>query len=178
MRSRRTATWGCSLSSAMCLALTVGCMTGRGGTEASGTTTPPAQPVAVRDLPAVSPPTTRQVGPESVTVELTDDQAALFPTGSAVLSSAGQTRLAEVVGELTSSGQIEIHGYTDGQGDTRTNLALSQQRAEAVKTWLVGHGVDATRIVTQGHGEEGAVDNVDDPFKRRVALVYSTEQAG
>lgn len=178
MRSWRTATLGRSLVIVAFLALAAGCMSGRGQAEGSDTTTPAPQPAAVRDLPDVSPPPTRREGPGLVTVELTDDQAALFPTGSAVLSSAGETRLAEVMGALAPSGPIEVHGYTDGQGDASTNLALSLERAEAVKTWLVDHGVDGGRIVTQGHGEEGAVDNVDDPFKRRVALVYTREQAG
>lgn len=174
----RMATLGRSLAIAGFLAVAAGCMTGRGSTEGSDTTTPAPQPAAVRDLPEVSPPPTRREDPGVVTIELTDDKAALFPTGSAVLSSAGETRLAEVTGELAPSGPIEIHGYTDGQGDPQTNLALSSERAQAVKVWLVDHGVDAGRIVTEGHGEEGTVDNVDDPFKRRVKLKYTTEQAG
>jgi OOP family OmpA-OmpF porin len=153
-------------------------MSGRGATADSDTATPAPQPAAVRELPEVSPPPTApppQSG--SVTVELTDDQAALFTTGSAVLSSAGETRLAEVVGQLASSGPLEVHGYTDGQGDTQTNLDLSRARAESVKSWLVANGVDAARIVTEGHGEVGAIDNADDPFRRKVALVYTGEQA-
>jgi outer membrane protein OmpA-like peptidoglycan-associated protein len=47
---------------------------------------------------------------------------------------------------------IQIEGHTDSIGGARSNLALSQRRADAVKDALVKHGIDAARMTTQGFG--------------------------
>ena len=49
--------------------------------------------------------------------------------------------------------KLEIAGHTDNVGDDDSNLILSKKRAEAVKTYLVGKGVDASRFVIQYYGE-------------------------
>jgi len=53
--------------------------------------------------------------------------------------------------------RIEIAGYTDNQGNPRTNQRLSQRRADAVSSWLVRKGIGATRIVTLGMGNKNPV---------------------
>src|SRR5262249_42658929 len=50
--------------------------------------------------------------------------------------------------------QVQIAGHTDNSGSRETNQALSLARAEAVKTVLVGQGVSADRVTTQGFGQE------------------------
>ena len=49
--------------------------------------------------------------------------------------------------------QVEIQGHTDSVGDDNYNLKLSQKRAEAVKAYLVGKGIDESRMVPKGYGE-------------------------
>lgn len=49
--------------------------------------------------------------------------------------------------------RIEISGYTDSSGSEQHNLALSQQRAQAVGELLVRKGVDPSRITAHGYGE-------------------------
>ncbi len=47
---------------------------------------------------------------------------------------------------------IEIFGYTDSSGKPEYNLTLSEKRAESVKTYLIGKGLDANRFKTSGFG--------------------------
>jgi len=57
--------------------------------------------------------------------------------------------------------KIGITGHTDNIGGDDSNLQLSMRRAEAVKTWLVEHGVGADRISTDGKGESSPIDTND-----------------
>lgn len=63
--------------------------------------------------------------------------------------------LDTVIGLLKSfpDTRIEIQAHTDDRGSTELNQKLSEQRAEVVKQYLVDHGIDASRIETQGFGE-------------------------
>lgn len=54
---------------------------------------------------------------------------------------------------------IVIEGHTDSVGGTQFNQALSLRRAEAVKAYLVGKGVDPSRIQTVGFGETNPVSD-------------------
>ena len=68
----------------------------------------------------------------------------------------------------------EIGGHTDNVGKADYNMKLSGERAEAVKAWLVAHGVAASRIGTRGYGDtKPLVPNTSDENRsknRRVEL--------
>lgn len=53
--------------------------------------------------------------------------------------------------------KIEIGGHTDNTGDASKNQTLSQNRAKAVKEYLVSKGVDATRLTSVGYGDKQPV---------------------
>lgn len=53
---------------------------------------------------------------------------------------------------------VQIDGHCDKRGSTEYNLALGARRAEAVKTALVGMGVEENRIVTNSFGKEKLAD--------------------
>ena len=48
---------------------------------------------------------------------------------------------------------IEISGHTDADGSAELNQALSEARANSVRDYITGSGVDQSRIVTRGYGE-------------------------
>jgi outer membrane protein OmpA-like peptidoglycan-associated protein len=48
--------------------------------------------------------------------------------------------------------EIELEGHTDGRGDPKANLALSEARVEAVKQYLISKGISEKRIVGKGYG--------------------------
>lgn len=56
---------------------------------------------------------------------------------------------------------IEIEGNTDNTGDSASNLRLSQQRAGAVRDYLVQRGVDASTLTTKGNGDTKPVASND-----------------
>lgn len=49
---------------------------------------------------------------------------------------------------------VEIGAHTDARGDDEYNLVLSQKRAEAIVDYFVYHGIENSRIVAKGYGEQ------------------------
>src|SRR5262249_43627986 len=90
-----------------------------------------------------------------------------------VLVERSKTLLDEVASQLQSHPEItkvQIEGHTDSTSTKKHNQTLSEQRAAAVKTYLVGKGVRGDRLVTKGFGETRPVgDNAteDGRFKNR-----------
>jgi outer membrane protein OmpA-like peptidoglycan-associated protein len=60
-------------------------------------------------------------------------------------------RLAQLL--ISEQLSIEIHGHTDNVGGDASNLTLSKNRAEAVRSYLIGQGCNAARITAQGFGK-------------------------
>ena len=48
--------------------------------------------------------------------------------------------------------EIELNGHTDGRGDPKANVQLSEERVEAVKEYLVLKGISEKRIIGKGFG--------------------------
>ena len=82
---------------------------------------------------------------------------ALFPRRSAELTEQGKAMLASNKQEarqmLSRANYIEVVGHTDHVGDDDYNLELSEQRAEAVRNYLISAGVDGNKMVSVGVGE-------------------------
>lgn len=57
--------------------------------------------------------------------------------------------------------RIEISGHTDNQGKHDHNMQLSKERADAVKTYLAGMGIEESRMQTVGHGPDKPIDTND-----------------
>jgi outer membrane protein OmpA-like peptidoglycan-associated protein len=78
----------------------------------------------------------------------------LFASGSYVLSENTKTIINEFSKFLNEnqSIQISIQGHTDDQGDANKNITLSQNRANAVKEYLISLGINADRLEAIGYG--------------------------
>ncbi|MCH9684000.1 MAG: OmpA family protein [Deltaproteobacteria bacterium] len=61
--------------------------------------------------------------------------------------------------EKFSDVRLEISGHTDSRGGRTHNVDLSLRRAESVRTWLVEHGIDASRLETRGSGPDEPIDS-------------------
>ena len=87
-----------------------------------------------------------------------------FPTGSAQIPSDEYDFLNKVAAAIKAAPPntvLEVGGYTDNTGDPAANLALSQQRAEAVRNYLVQQGVSPGVLVAKGYGDARPVASND-----------------
>ncbi|OGL45086.1 MAG: hypothetical protein A2149_03045 [Candidatus Schekmanbacteria bacterium RBG_16_38_11] len=94
---------------------------------------------------------------------------ALFDTGSPILHTGAVNNLKEVAVILKKypDTRVTIKGHTDTTGSLELNNNLSKQRAEAVKTVLVGEGIVNERITTIGYGPSLPVASNDTPEGRQ-----------
>ena len=85
----------------------------------------------------------------------------LFDVNSATIKPESYGVIREIA--LAMEGQdmkVKIIGHTDSDGETASNLTLSEKRAQAVKTSLVDHyGIDAARLQIEGMGEGNPVED-------------------
>ena len=62
-------------------------------------------------------------------------------------------RVATAIKAAPAGTVLLISGHTDNTGDSASNLALSQQRADAVRNYLIQQGVPSNMLVTKGYGD-------------------------
>lgn len=100
-----------------------------------------------------------------------------FDTGKSIIKGESEPVLAEIVKLLNSQPdwKMRVEGHTDNVGVKSANMLLSQQRAAAVVTWLVAHGIAPARLTSQGFGDmEPIADNSAEAGReqnRRVEIV-------
>ncbi|MQA39506.1 OmpA family protein [Rugamonas aquatica] len=82
-----------------------------------------------------------------------------FESGKATLTASGQGILDEMAAALqkVKGKKVEVIGHTDNVGLRESNLALSQARAEAVRTYLAGKGIPAEMVMVSGQGPDRPV---------------------
>lgn len=85
--------------------------------------------------------------------------------GSATLTSSSKTeidaKLLPVLNNNTGS-KVEIASHTDARGSANNNQVLSERRAQAVSSYLIGKGINSSRLVSNGYGERQLLNRCAD----------------
>ena len=84
-------------------------------------------------------------------VAFESERSDLLPSSLPILDRAVQAL------RDAATAKLEVAGYTDNSGDMQRNLELSQKRADAVKAYLIGKGIDAARLTSRGYGQESPI---------------------
>jgi outer membrane protein OmpA-like peptidoglycan-associated protein len=87
-----------------------------------------------------------------------------FKTGSADIEKGKESQdvleaVLEVLKGHPDIKKVRVEGHTDDRGAAAMNKKLSADRAAAVVKWLVGHGIDKSRLASEGFGPERPLDN-------------------
>ena len=83
----------------------------------------------------------------------------MFYVGKATLLPGARQKLNQVADALRdeTDHSIMVEGYTDSTGSDQTNEILSQKRADAVRDYLVAHGIKADMIKARGQGKSNPI---------------------
>jgi len=91
-----------------------------------------------------------------------------FASGSSAISGSTAAEVDNLAAILKAYPDVKlnIQGFTDNTGNADGNIALSQKRADAVKSRLVAQGIDGSRLMTKGYGAADPVASNDTPEGR------------
>ncbi len=109
---------------------------------------------------SITPPPPARVTVGKEKLEL--NEKVYFDTGKASIQTVSYSLLDEVAAALKSHDDlkhVEVEGHTDNTGKAKFNKTLSQERANAVRAYLVNKGVDESRLSAKGFGSEKPVDS-------------------
>jgi OOP family OmpA-OmpF porin len=117
---------------------------------------PPAPPPAKAAPPPPPPPP--PPAPPAVTRTFDISADGMFAFNKAELTPVGKSRIENMIEGMRQAGVtglngMTIVGHTDPLGATDYNLQLSQERATAVRNYLVERGIPGSIITTEGRGE-------------------------
>ncbi len=122
-----------------------------------------AAPAPMAPAPAPSPAPAPAAAPVVVAAptseKVTFAADAFFDFDKSVLKPEGKAKLDDLVSKMGGL-NLEVIiavGHTDSVGTNAYNQSLSVRRSEAVKTYLVGKGVEKNRVYTEGKGEKQPV---------------------
>ncbi len=156
---------------------------------------PAPAPIVVAPAPAPAPvpepaPTPPPAKPDLGPLVVTEDRAAgtttvslpgdvFFDSGQDVIKSSAKGSLDKVVMALKKQyggKMVRVEGYTDTDpivhSHWKSNQELSDARATAVSSYLIAHGIDASRITTHGFGD--SKPKATKALSRRVEVVVIT----
>jgi outer membrane protein OmpA-like peptidoglycan-associated protein len=101
-----------------------------------------------------------QPAPKKMLAVIKDDKIEIsqqvhFLTGKATILADSYSLLQQVVDVMVRNNvkRVRVEGHTDNRGDKAFNQKLSEDRAKSVGDYLVGQGIDRTRIESAGYGD-------------------------
>jgi OOP family OmpA-OmpF porin len=82
-------------------------------------------------------------------------QQVHFVSGQAIILRDSHALLNQVVDAIIKANvkKLRVEGHTDSSGPQPRNLKLSQDRAKAVREFIVAAGVDPSRVSAEGYGD-------------------------
>ena len=135
------------------------------GAPAAASAPAPAPRAAAAPAPAPTPGAAPAPAPAAAPVaaatseKVTFAADAFFDFDKSVLKAEGRAKLDDLVSKMGGL-NLEVIiavGHTDSVGTDAYNQRLSVRRSEAVKSYLVGKGVEKNRVYTEGKGEKQPV---------------------
>jgi OOP family OmpA-OmpF porin len=110
-------------------------------------------------------------------------EGVAFELNAALLTAESRNILDGVATDLKKYPRlrIELQGHTDSSGSDQHNLKLSQQRADAVRTYLMERGVAASQLEARGYGESQPIDNnttADGRARNRRVVMFVKDNPG
>jgi OOP family OmpA-OmpF porin len=122
-------------------------------------------PDLVKKAPMATTPTIAAplVAPKPAAQKVTLAADALFDFNKATLRPEGIAKLDKLVADVKGI-NLEVIiavGHADRLGSDGYNQKLSEKRAEAVKAYVVGKGIEPNRVYTEGKGEKQPVTKPD-----------------
>ena len=154
---------GCSFQASM-----------RAGGESKTAANPPPEPApATETPPGETPPAEAPSAAEKANVKVKGAKLELpggifFQPNDATFqpgagSEAALTELKNYLDQNPRVTRLRIEGHTNNSRPPEQSLALSGQRAVAVKQWLLANGINPGRLLAVGFGETQPVANNSDP---------------
>jgi outer membrane protein OmpA-like peptidoglycan-associated protein len=82
-----------------------------------------------------------------------------FPNNSNQVTEEAYQQLSHLAAIVKSrpEARLVITGYTDGTGNENYNRNLSKFRADVIKSYFIGQGIDASQITSIGRGSENPI---------------------
>jgi|CXWL01.1.fsa_nt_gi outer membrane protein OmpA-like peptidoglycan-associated protein len=133
-----------------------------------------AAPAAIVPTPVIAKPVAAPIIPATETITLSGD--ALFAFNRATLNPSALPKLDELVDKIKrvkAYDEIVLVGHTDrlrSDGHPERNQTLSEDRAETVKQYLAGKGVDANKMHASGAGSSQPVVQCNDSKMNKTQL--------
>lgn len=116
-------------------------------------------------------------------IQVTFDSGILFDVNQATLRPAAQQNLRDLAASLEEyeGTDVLVVGHTDSTGDASYNQGLSERRADAARSFLLGAGLESDRVTAIGRGEEEPIDtndtNAGRQNNRRVEVaIFASEE--
>ena len=104
-------------------------------------------------------------------------KSILFATGKSTFEANSINILNFILSTLKEypSSRFSIEGHTDNVGDDNKNMLLSEQRAQAIRNYLIENGIEETRLEFKGFGETKPISSNDTEqgkkTNRRVEII-------